>query len=158
MLVYDRVIPHQSEATLWVLAFGAFIALIMAAALKIARSRLIDQSGRQIEKATQTVLMDRLLGMRLDLMQRSPSQLFSAMREFGSIREFFTVSAVGTLADIPFILIFLILVYSIGGPVVGVLIVGGHVDGAAQSATAQPRHAVHPTDAECISAKQSCVA
>ena len=123
--VYDRVIPHQSEATLWVLAFGAFIALIMEAALKIARSRFIDQSGRQIEKATQTVLMDRLLGMRLDLMQRSPSQLFSAMREFGSIREFFTASAVGTLADIPFILIFLILVYSIGGPVVGVLIVGG---------------------------------
>lgn len=123
--VYDRVIPHQSEATLWVLAFGAFIALIMEAALKIARSRLIDQSGRQIEKTTQTVLMDRLLGMRLDLMQRSPSQLFSAMREFGSIREFFTASAVGTLADIPFILIFLILVYSIGGPVVGVLIVGG---------------------------------
>lgn len=37
--VYDRVIPHQSEATLWVLAFGAFIALIMEAALKIARSR-----------------------------------------------------------------------------------------------------------------------
>ena len=69
--------------------------------------------------------MDRLLGMRLDLMQRSPSQLFSAMREFGSIREFFTASAVGILADVPFILIFLILVYSIGGPVVGVLIVVG---------------------------------
>ena len=40
--VYDRVIPHQSEATLWVLAIGACLALLMEAFLKVARARLMD--------------------------------------------------------------------------------------------------------------------
>ena len=36
--VYDRVIPHQSEATLWVLAAGAGMALLLEAFLKVSRS------------------------------------------------------------------------------------------------------------------------
>ena len=123
--VYDRVIPHQSEATLWVLAAGAALALMMEAALKIARSRLMDGAGRQIEMKVQTLLMDRLLGMRSDVRGRSPSMLFSSVREFGSVREFFTASTIGTLADIPFIFLFLALVASIAGNVVWVLVIGG---------------------------------
>lgn len=123
--VYDRVIPHQSEATLWVLATGAFIALLLEASLKIARARLVDGAGRQIEIGVQKMLLDKLLGMRSDLKGRSPSKLFSAMREFGSVREFFTATSVGTLADIPFVFIFLLLVASIAGNVVYVLILGG---------------------------------
>ncbi|MEM9579403.1 MAG: ATP-binding cassette domain-containing protein [Pseudomonadota bacterium] len=125
--VYDRVIPHQSEATLWVLAGGAGIALMMEALLKVARARLLDGAGRQIELDVQATLMERLLGMRSDLKGRSPSQLFSAMREFGSVREFFTASTVGTITDIPFIFLFLLLVASIAGPIVWILILGGIV-------------------------------
>lgn len=123
--VYDRVIPHQSVATLWVLAGGAGLALLMETFLKIARARLLDGAGRQIELEVQTTLMDRVLGMRSDLKGRSPSQLFSAMREFGSVREFFTASTVGTITDIPFIFVFLFLVASIAGNVVWVLVIGG---------------------------------
>ncbi|SFN69174.1 ATP-binding cassette, subfamily C, LapB [Roseovarius lutimaris] len=123
--VYDRVIPHQSEATLWVLAVGAGLALVMEAGLKIARARLMDGAGRQIELNVQKILMDRLLGMRSELASKSPSNLFSAMREFGSVREFFTASTIGTLTDLPFIVVFLALVASIAGNVVWVLIAGG---------------------------------
>jgi ATP-binding cassette subfamily C protein LapB len=122
--VYDRVIPHQSEATLWVLAIGAMVALLMEAALKIARARLIDGAGRQIELGVQQLLMARILGMRSDVPGRMPSQLFSSMREFGSVREFFTASTVSSLADIPFIFVFLLLVASIAGNVVWVLVAG----------------------------------
>ncbi|WP_058247646.1 ATP-binding cassette domain-containing protein [Tropicibacter naphthalenivorans] len=123
--VYDRVIPHQSEATLWVLAAGAGLALLMEAFLKVARSQLLDGAGRQIELGVQKLLMDRLLGMRSDIPGRSPSKLFSSMREFGSVREFFTASTVGALADIPFIFVFLLMVWSIAGSVVWVLVLGG---------------------------------
>lgn len=122
--VYDRVIPHQSEATLWVLAVGALLALMMEALLKIARARLMDGAGRQIEMSTQKLLMNRILGMRSEQAGQAPSQVFSAMREFGSVREFFTASTIGTLADVPFIFVFLLLVASIGGNVVWVLILG----------------------------------
>ena len=123
--VYDRVIPHQSEATLWVLAAGAGLALVMEAAIKIARSRLMDGAGRQIEISVLQILMNRILGMRSDTRGRAPNQVFSSMREFGSVREFFTASTIGTIADLPFIFVFLFLVASIAGNVVWVLVLGG---------------------------------
>jgi len=123
--VYDRVIPHQSEATLWVLAAGAMLALLMEAFIKIARAQLMDGAGRQIELSVQSILMRRILGMRSDKRPQAPSDLFSSMREFGSVREFFTASTIGTIADIPFIFVFLALVASIAGNVVWVLVLGG---------------------------------
>ncbi|MGR3503223.1 type I secretion system permease/ATPase [Pseudaestuariivita sp.] len=123
--VYDRVIPHQSVATLWVLAAGCALALFLEAGLKIARARLMDNVGRQIDLSLQQMLMDRVLGMRSEMNSKAPSEIFGTMREFSSIREFFTAATIGTLADIPFIFIFLLLVSSIAGPVVWVLIAGG---------------------------------
>ncbi|MEO1362488.1 MAG: ABC transporter ATP-binding protein, partial [Pseudomonadota bacterium] len=123
--VYDRVIPHQSQATLWVLAIGAGLALTLEALLKIARARMMDGAGRQIELRVLRLLMGRIMGMRSDIRGQAPSMTFSAMREFGSVREFFTASTIGTIADIPFIFVFLLLVASIAGPVVWVLILGG---------------------------------
>jgi ATP-binding cassette subfamily C protein LapB len=123
--VYDRVIPHQSEATLWVLAVGALMALLLEAFVKIARARLMDGAGRQIELSVLDLLMTRVLGARSDAPGMAPSMRFAQMREFGSVREFFTASTIGTLADIPFIFVFLLLVASIAGPVVWVLIAGG---------------------------------
>ena len=107
------------------LAAGAGLALVMEVGLKIARARLMDGAGRQIKLNVQKILMDRLLGMRSELASKSPSNLFSAMREFGSVREFFTASTIGTLTDLPFIVVFLALVASIAGNVVWVLIAGG---------------------------------
>ena len=123
--IYDRVIPHQSEATLWVLAVGALMALLLEAFIKIARARLMDGAGRQIELSVLRLLMNRILGARSDADSAPPSMRFSQMRDFGAIREFFTATTIGTLADIPFILLFLALVASIAGPVVWVLILGG---------------------------------
>lgn len=123
--VYDRVIPHQSTATLWVLAIGAGLAMLLEAFLRIARARLMDGAGRKIELRVQALLMDRLLGMRRGKAGQTPSGLFSAVREFGAVREFFTASTIGTLTDLPFIVLFLALVASIGGHVVWVLFIGG---------------------------------
>ena len=47
------------------------------------------------------------------------------MRDFGSVREFFTSSTIATLADIPFIAVFLLLVASIAGNLVWVIMLGG---------------------------------
>nr|WP_260691893.1 ATP-binding cassette domain-containing protein [Gemmobacter fulvus] len=123
--VYDRVIPHQSQPTLWVLALGALLAVVLEAFLKIARSALMDVTGRRIELTVQERLMERLLGLKAAPGERTPSQTFSAMREFSSVREFFTSTTIGTLADLPFLFIFFALVASIGGNLVWVLVAGG---------------------------------
>ncbi|XXF90890.1 ATP-binding cassette domain-containing protein [Tabrizicola sp. M-4] len=123
--IYDRVIPNQSESTLWVLTLGALLAIAFDGALRIARAALMDNTGRKIELSVQDRLMQRLLGMRAAPGERQPSQVFGAMRDFGSVREFFTASTIGTLADLPFLIIFLALVAMIGGNLVWVLVLGG---------------------------------
>lgn len=123
--VYDRVIPHQSQSTLWVLAIGALMAVVLEGALKLARARMSDAAGRRIELSIQNTLMRRLLGMRSDQRPLPASGLFAAMRDFGSVRDFFTSSTIAVLADIPFILIFLLLVASIAGNLVWLLVLGG---------------------------------
>nr|WP_170307839.1 type I secretion system permease/ATPase [Aliiruegeria sabulilitoris] len=123
--VYDRVIPHQSQSTLWVLAIGALAAIMLEGMLKIARARMSDATGRRMELSIQEKLMRRLLGMRSDKRPLPPSGLFAAMRDFSMVRDFFTSSTISVLADIPFILLFLALVASIAGNVVWVLMLGG---------------------------------
>jgi len=123
--IYDRVIPYKSEPTLWVLALGVLLAVMLEGVLKVARATLMDNTGKRIELAVQNRLMRRLLGMRMAPGERRPSEVFASMREFGSVREFFTASTVGTLADLPFLIVFLALVASIGGNLVWVLVLGG---------------------------------
>ena len=69
-------------------------------------------------------LMQRLVGMRSDKRPLPPSGLFAAMREFGSVREFFTSSTLSTLADVPFVAVFLLLIASIAGPIVWAIVLG----------------------------------
>jgi len=120
--VYDRVIPNASVQTLWVLAAGALVAIVFEATLRIARGRLIDDMGRQVELEVSSDLVSKLLGMRLNDRVMGPATLGSLMREFSSVREFFTATAMGSISDIPFVFIFLALIYFIAGPVVLVVI------------------------------------
>lgn len=125
--VYDRVVPTQNEATLWVLAGGAAMALVLEFLLRISRARLIDHAGREIEIAVNRDLYERLINMRLDARPMPPGALVNAMREFASVKEFFAVSAVGVVTDLPFVLIFLAVIYAVAGPLVAIVILGGLV-------------------------------
>lgn len=121
--VYDRVIPTKSEETLWALLIGVLIAFALEAALRIARSNLLDYSGKKIDIQSSAFLLRRLMGLRLKADSPSPNHLSQMMREFNSVREFFTEAAVGSLIDIPFAILFLFIIYLIGGQVVWVAII-----------------------------------
>lgn len=120
--VYDRVIPTKSEETLWALLIGVLIAFALEATLRIARSTMLDYSGKRIDIQSSALLLRRLLGLRLKADSPSPNRLSQMMREFNSVREFFTEVAVGSLIDIPFAILFLFVIYLIGGQVVWVAV------------------------------------
>lgn len=122
--VYDRVIPNQSEATLWALSIGAFIAIAFEFFLKVARSQLIDDTGKDSEILISRDLFQKMLGMRIDKRPLGSGAMVSMMREFQGVREFFGTATVGVVADLPFTLVFLLLIYTIAGPVVWVIIAG----------------------------------
>ena len=122
--VYDRVIPAQSVPTLWVLASGVGLAIIFEGILRISRARLIDQIGKEAEIEITSDIFARLLGMKLDKRPAPPGTLVHMAREFSSVKEFFTNAAVGIVADLPFVFIFLMVIYAIAGHVVWLVVLG----------------------------------
>lgn len=122
MQVYDRVIPNQSIETLWVLVAGAMLAILMEGIIKVSRSHLMDVSGKSIELDISKDLFQKLMGMKLSSRPTTAGSLVYSVREFGSVREFFTAASVGSIADLPFVIIFLVLVYAIAGPIVFVML------------------------------------
>jgi ATP-binding cassette, subfamily C, bacterial LapB len=116
--VYDRVIPSQSQPTLWVLASGVGLAILFEAVLRISRAKLIDQVGKEAEIEISSDIFARVLGMKLDKRPASPGAIAHMAREFSAVKEFFTSAAVGVVSDLPFAIVFLLLIYGIAGHVV----------------------------------------
>ncbi len=118
MNVYDRVIPNQAYETLWVLAIGVFVAFIFDFILKNLRAMFLDVAGRKADVEISAKLFEQMLGMQLAARPASAGVLAANMREFETIRDFFTSATMAALIDLPFTAFFLIIIAIIGGPIV----------------------------------------
>ena len=118
MNVYDRVVPNNALETLWVLAVGIVIAYVFDFILRLLRSHFVDVAGRNADVVLSSSLVDKVLTMRLDARPESTGALVNNLREFESLREFFSSSTLLALIDVPFLIIFLALLSFIGGPLV----------------------------------------
>ena len=131
MNVYDRVIPNQAFDTLWVLAFGVFVAFVFDFILKNLRALFLDVAGRKADVKISAALFEQMLGMKLSERPASAGVLAANMREFETIRDFFTSATMAALLDLPFTLFFIVIIAIIGGPIAFVplvalpLVIGG---------------------------------
>ncbi len=120
MNVYDRVVPNGLNAieTLWTLGIGIMIAYIFDFLLRNLRGYFVDIAGRNADIIMAGKLMQHVLALRLDHKPDSTGSLANNLREFESLREFFSSSTMMTLIDLPFLVVFLGVIGMIGGPVV----------------------------------------
>tara|TARA_Y100000031_G_C8254041_1_gene402215 strand:+ start:6728 stop:9094 length:2367 start_codon:yes stop_codon:yes gene_type:complete len=118
MNVYDRVIPNQAYETLWVLAIGVMVAFVFDFILKNLRALFLDVAGRKADVKISAKLFEQMLGMQLAARPSSAGVLAANMREFETIRDFFTSATMAALIDLPFTAFFLIIIAVIGGPIV----------------------------------------
>lgn len=116
--VYDRVVPNRAFDTLWVLAIGVLIAILLEFMLRSVRAHLLDVVGKRLDLQLSSTLFCQVMQMRLRARPESTGAFSSKVREFETVREFFTSATAGIISDIPFIFLFLALIYYIGGPTV----------------------------------------
>jgi ATP-binding cassette subfamily C protein LapB len=117
MNVYDRVLPNNALETLWVLAIGILVVMVFDFILKLMRAHFIEVAGKRADITMSSKIFDQLLNIRLDEKPASTGQFVSRLQSFESVREFFTSATVSAIVDLPFIVIFIAIIFFIGGPV-----------------------------------------
>jgi len=118
MQVYDRVVPNAAIDTLWILASGVILAILFETTLRCMRAHLLDTMGKSIDLKLSTQLFERVLNTRLAAKPASLGAFSTQIREFETVREFFTASSAALISDLPFMAIFLLLIAAIGGAIV----------------------------------------
>lgn len=120
MNVYDRVVPNNAVDTLWVLAAGIGIALTFDFILRNLRSYFCDVAGKNSDIILASRLMQHIMSLRLDDKPDSTGTMANNLREFESLREFFSSTTLLAIIDLPFLIVFILLIGFIGGPLASI--------------------------------------
>ncbi|MGY2377460.1 type I secretion system permease/ATPase [Pseudomonas sp. SDO524_S393] len=116
MNVYDRVVPNQAFVTLWSLGIGVSIAMIFEAIARYVRAHLLDVAGKKADLVLGTMLFRQALSIRMENKPASSGSFANQLREFESVRDFATSATLAALTDLPFVLMFVGVIFVVGGP------------------------------------------
>ena len=116
MNVYDRVLPNQAFATLWVLAIGIGVALAFDFLLRSLRNVLIDTVGRRADVLLASQIFEHVLNIKLAARPASTGAFANHLREFETVRDFFTSSTLASFTDLMFVGLFIFVIAMIAGP------------------------------------------
>ena len=124
MNVYDRVVPNNATDTLWMLALGVLLIFVMDFMMRLLRGHFVDLASARIDVKLSALIMERVLGMRLEMKPASVGSFASNLRSFESVRDFIASATVTALIDFPFALIFILVIAWVSWPLVFIPIVG----------------------------------
>ncbi|MCG9077217.1 type I secretion system permease/ATPase [Laribacter hongkongensis] len=108
MNVYDRVVPNMATDTLWVLTSGAALVLLFDFMLKVTRGYLVDLASKRIDVTLSALIMERVLGVRMEARPASVGAFAANLRAFETVRDFIASASITGLIDLPFALIFIL--------------------------------------------------
>ena len=117
MNVYDRVVPNNAVETLWVLAIGVATVFAFEFIMRNMRTYFVDVAGKNADIIIASRLLERVMSMRLDQKPPSTGALANNLREFESLREFFTSGTIVAIVDLPFIFLFIGVIWLIAGDI-----------------------------------------
>ena len=118
MNVYDRVIPTHAEETLWMLVIGVILITGFDYVLKLVRSHFVDLAGSRIDVKLSGFIMQKVMGMRLEDKPASVGSFAQTLRSFEAIRDFVSSASVTALIDLPFAVLFILVLAWIAWPLI----------------------------------------
>ncbi len=120
MNVYDRVVPNNAIETLWALAIGVLIVYVFDLALKLLRAYLVELAAKRADVVLSAQLFEKVLNLQMSVRPSSAGAFASRIHDFDMLRNFVTSSTILTLIDLPFVIIFMIFIFYLGGWLVAV--------------------------------------
>ena len=115
MAVYDRVIPNNALNSLGVLTTAAGLIIGFEMVMRMLRSHLLEAAARRMDIALSAKVFGQCLRMRAAERPASGGVLANTVRDFESVRDFFTTGTLTVLGDLPFMLLFLLVIWLVGG-------------------------------------------
>lgn len=116
MNVYDRVIPNTAFVTLWTLAIGVTIALLLDVTLRTLRSNILETISRRVDLRVASSLFDQTMNVRLMARTGGAAGMANTIRDFESVRDFFGSASFVALIDLLFIGLFVAALFIFVGP------------------------------------------
>jgi len=116
--VYDRIIPHNAIDTLWVLALGVGVIYLFDLVLKHIRTYFLENAARRSDIIMSSMIYEHAMNLKLANRPGSVGSFSSIVKDFEGIRSFFASSAITALIDLPFAVIFLLVIYAINNTMV----------------------------------------
>ena len=117
MTVYDRVVPNNAIETMWVLAIGAAIVFGFDFVVRSLRGYYLDVAGKRADVLMSSRIFNHVLDMQLAARPASSGAFANTLREFEAVRDFFTSATLAALVDLPFVLLFIGVIWAVAGNV-----------------------------------------
>lgn len=117
MQVYDRVIPRGSYSTLWVLTIGVGVALLIDFALRATRALMVERESADIDAEISEFFFARAQSIRLDARPQGVGTMAANLRGLEQVRAALSSSSLFLVADLPFALFFIFVIFALGGPI-----------------------------------------
>ncbi|HEY5720936.1 MAG TPA: type I secretion system permease/ATPase [Allosphingosinicella sp.] len=129
MNVYDRIIPNRSVASLWVLAVGVIFALALEFSLRLARAKVVDEVGRELDARLSQKLFEKVMNRPLASRDGSTGALVRRVSDYETVRDFFASTTIVLMVDMIFLFVFLVLIGLLAGwlvmvPLAGIALMG----------------------------------
>jgi len=121
--VYDRVVFHAGLETLKGLVIIVLVAILFDFVLRQARSRLIQMIALRIDISVTRAVFAKLTGLPLRRLEvQTDVQWRTLLRDSDSIRDTFAGPATILLVDLPFVPLFLLVIWIVAGPIAWILL------------------------------------
>lgn len=118
MAVYDKVVATGSLPTLAFFAFGVGIAILCDLILRSIRSRIMAFIGARLDNIVGIAIFHKILFLPPAFTERATiGAQVARIKDFETIRDFFTGPMALVLFELPFVIIFISTIAFLGGPV-----------------------------------------
>jgi len=115
MTVYDKVVPNSAYSSLIALTIGMVTVHIFDFIMKMLRAYFTDIAGQKLDDVVAEKVYTKISSHSSAVLGNSNSKIITTMREFEGFRDFFTSSSLVIFIDVPFMILFIFILWFIGG-------------------------------------------